>query len=231
MFVTNNMSYDDHQKIDALNKKLESDPTNLDLLMERAFVYFGGYDDPNTIKCYKEIIELYPKYLLAYFFLSDYLRFSACEFEEAEKIAKSGLAIDSNRADLHLVLSWIYNDLIRKHEKDFVYHIKKTIELAPLWVNPRRDYVYYLIQKRELAEAKKIINEALSKIDLINPNDLLKDTDSDADSFYATCVTGFDDINDSKKELEDYMKKVLELEAKGDTTPEPLYDEDLIIKK
>lgn len=48
----NNMRSKDYKKIDAINEQLKKDPKNLDLLMQKAFVYFQGYGEVDCINTY-----------------------------------------------------------------------------------------------------------------------------------------------------------------------------------
>jgi Tfp pilus assembly protein PilF len=85
MYRTNIMRDEDYKKIEELDKKLKNDPNNIDLLMQRAFVFFDRYDDKNAIESYEEIIKKFPQYITAYILLSYYLYQIACNIPEAIK--------------------------------------------------------------------------------------------------------------------------------------------------
>jgi tetratricopeptide (TPR) repeat protein len=162
-----NMSKNSYEQLDKINKKLKEKPDDYNLLMDKALIYFQGYDDKNTIQTYKKIIELYPQKIQPYFWLSYYIFRTACDPEESIKIAKKGLSIDPNNAGLHSVLAWAldFKGYADKKE-DYLYHLNKAIELDPSWTSAYISIIEYSIVNKEYNTAKKNIVEALKNMDI-----------------------------------------------------------------
>lgn len=162
MNFTNNLNVEDYKKIKELDKKLESNPNDLNLLMKKAYIYANGYDDENVIKIYEHIIQLDPNYVEAYFWLS-YYYYQIGFLSEAIEVAQKGLKIDPKRADLYLIIAWA-NSFEAGDKKEFLFNVKKVIELEPSWLTPRIALIYFLIHNNDHQEAKKEIAEALKKV-------------------------------------------------------------------
>src|SRR3990167_7226149 len=164
MFKINNMRQIDYEKIDDLENKLRRDPDNLDLLSQKAFIYFLGYDDKNVIKIYNKIIQLYPGNINAYMWLSYYLYQVMSNSVESIDIAEKGLKIDPENAALHLIIAWALDFLDEDNDK-FKYHLQKAIELKPTWIAPRITFIDYLFRNEQYQKANDEINVALKYFD------------------------------------------------------------------
>lgn len=161
--MINDMTESDYKKINELNKQLELDQNNLDLLFKKAFIYYEGYDDENTIKAFEHIINLYPNYIEAYFWLSYYLFQIAAMTDQAIKIAKEGLKIDQHNGGLYAVIAWSIG-FMDGDEKEFLYNIKKSIELEPTWISTRISLIEHLIKYKKFDEARSEIVKATLQI-------------------------------------------------------------------
>ena|SRR3990167_929859 len=164
MFKINNMRQIDYEKIDDLENKLRRDPDNLDLLSQKAFIYFLGYDDKNVIKIYDKIIQLYPDSIDAYMWLSYYFYQAMSDSFESIDIAKKGLTIDPKNAALHLIIAWALDSLDEDND-EFKYNLQKAIEIEPTWITPRITFIDYLIRQKKYQEAKDEINIAIKYFD------------------------------------------------------------------
>ena len=80
--------------------------------------------------------------LILIFLLIFYLFDKIFDIEGAISIAKQGLNIDPNRADLHAVIAWSLifwsNDLENKDE--ILFHLKKSIELIEEKISKNNKY-------------------------------------------------------------------------------------------
>lgn len=162
------MTEKNYFKINEINKKLEQYPNDFNLLMQKAFLYFQGYDDDNPIKTYKKIIDLFPLRSEAYFWLSYYLFRIACDPDQAILIAKKGLKIDPNNVALYAVLAWA-TDFANEDKNQYVDYLKKSLELDPTWLSTRISLIEYSIEAKDFMQAKKEILEAQQ---YVNSNNL-----------------------------------------------------------
>ena len=174
--MTSNLTKNDIEKIQNLNILLQKNPSDIDLLSKKAFIYFQAYDDKNTIKTYKEIISLDSKNIDAYFWLSYYLFRVACDPENSIIIAKQGLEIDPNSAKLNAVMAWAI-DFSGSSDIDYLYYLKKSIELDPTWISTRISLIEYLIKTKKLDMAKQEIFIALKHLNSNLENNNLNSKD------------------------------------------------------
>lgn len=179
--MTANFTKQDIENIQKLDNLLQKSPSDIDLLSKKAFIYFQAYDDRNTIKTYKEIISLDPKNIDAYFWLSYYLFRVACDPESSMIIAKQGLKVDPNSAKLSAVLAWAI-DFNGGSDSDYLYYLKKSIELDPTWISTRISLIEYLIKIKKLDKAKqeifitlKCLNNNLEKNNNLKPKSDLQE--------------------------------------------------------
>ncbi len=191
------MTKEDYQKIDELNKILEKDPTNIKALIRKGYIFYDGTENHEAEKAFEQAIKIDPKCTDAYFWLAKCL-WNYCEYEKAIVVAKKGLEIDSNRADLHEMIVWALGSL-KQYNDEFLYHVKKVIELEPTWITPKADLIRGLIARKEFDLAKKEIDETFRHIKLIPvPSDVME-------KHYEGLVTGRSRDN-WKEKLENYLK-------------------------
>jgi tetratricopeptide (TPR) repeat protein len=161
--MNNNMSKEDYKKLEMINALLKNDPTNLILLLQKAYVYLNGYDNENTIANYRHIIELYPDCIDAYFWLSYYLHRIGCDPEQAMEVAQEGLKISPTNGGLHAIIAWTlewYSD----KDDEFLYHLKKAIQLEQTWISTRISLIDYFIKHKNFDLAKEEIYKALDLV-------------------------------------------------------------------
>lgn len=107
------MKKEDYEKISELDSRIEQDPSNAELWLKKGQIFYSKMADNFAIEAFRKAIELNPHYVDAYFGLAECLYFHVAEWEEAEKVALSGLQIDPNRKDLIDLLKSIRESLAR----------------------------------------------------------------------------------------------------------------------
>jgi hypothetical protein len=96
--------------------------------------------------------------------LSEFLLFHWLDLEQVEIYLNKALAIDQQRADLHHLFSWVYQERLldpccERYRFMYEYHLKKAVELEPSWVFQRKALINLFIEKKEYKLAKQHLDE------------------------------------------------------------------------
>ena len=163
MTLINNATPEDLKQIDNLDKLLETDPNNIKILMEKAFVLYSCFMDEEAVLVYKKIIEIDPNFVDAYFWMAECMRDHLADFDEAIAAMHIALKLDPSRADCHEILAWCILSL-HNDTPEYFYHIRKSIELEPTWIAPRISLIESLINLGNFVEAQQELNALKAQI-------------------------------------------------------------------
>lgn len=161
----------DYQKIKIYDEILKRDPHNIDALMQKGFILYSRLDN-HALAVFQKILDIDPHNVDAYFWLAATLRECFADFDKSIATAKKGLAIDPNRADLHMAITLaLYPDASSQEEEEYVYHLQQAKMLEPTWVAPRGSLIDFYIKKGNLTQAQHELYQALpyAHEDLPNP--------------------------------------------------------------
>lgn len=123
--------------------------------------------DPNkahqAAEYFERAIRADPQFVDGYFWLAYCLWECVCDWEKAEHVARQGLALAPERADLHLVLAWILERL-HGYTKEYENHLEQAISLEPTWLAARCCLIEYLLVGKDFDRAARAIQEAMPHV-------------------------------------------------------------------
>jgi len=152
---------DGKARLKIYDEILEKDPNDEEALYQKActlFICFVGDTDYAARDMLQKLVDLGSKNVDVYFWLAECLLRHIGDFYAAEKIAKQGLALDQNRADLHSLLVWILWEFDK--DEEVIFHLKKALELEPTWIGNRTSLIEGYIKKKDYVQAKIEIEKA-----------------------------------------------------------------------
>lgn len=106
--ASNELSQEGKAKISIVDEQLKTDPYNIPLLMQKAFVLFNEHLDGEAIEIYNQVLRIDPSYIDAYMWLVELLLFHWADAEDAQVILNKALEFTATRADLYYLLGYAF---------------------------------------------------------------------------------------------------------------------------
>lgn len=206
------MTYEELKAIEdryteSLNERLRINPNDVEALIHKAVMFYDDlYRDSKEAKSILlSVIAKYPNNIDAHMWLAEFLCFKDCNYEEAETYLRKALAIDSNRADCHMVLAGTLENMDKLDEAAF--HYRRAFELEPTWIGARQFLANILFKKGELEQARYELEEALKYV-----RDEGWPTANPVEDYYEGLIAARD-FPEVRKSLIDFIEKIDEAEA------------------
>ena len=145
----------DIKKLEQLKSKLVKNPNNVELLLKIGMLLFDPFIDMDEgLPYFEKAIKLDPKNPDLPFWTGYALYHDQCAYEKSKKLFEQALSLDPNRSEFHYMIFYVLWHMT-EDENVGLKHLLKAIKLQPEWIDPRTQYVTYLIDKNKFNEAKK----------------------------------------------------------------------------
>lgn len=151
------LSAEDQKRIDALDVAIQRDPNNLLLRMHKGFLLYQAQADGQAIKEFNEVLARDPQYVDAYVWLAELLLFHWAAAEDAIPILEKAREIAPHRADIYYLLAVAFQK--QDNVSQFIYYMKKAIDLEPTWPYPRMCLIEHFVAAGENDLARQQLQE------------------------------------------------------------------------
>lgn len=176
----------DIEQLNMINKKLDQNPSDVRLLLEKGFLLMEPFHDTEaSLTLFRQAVELAPNNVDALFWLAKSLYHDHFQEQEPKALLEKALSIDPRRAEVHDFLAGILSSSESNLERS-IFHFKKTIEFEPTWIWPRISLGCCFLKKNEFVLAE---GELLKALDVFNK--IVKPVPtSSMEKYFENCVTG-----------------------------------------
>ena len=202
----------DRKELENLKSLLAKNPSNIKLLLKIGMLLFDPFIEIDlAIPYFKKAVKLSPNNLNVLFWTGYILYHGMWKYSEAKKLFERALSIDPNRAEFHYMMFYVLWHMT-KNEMTGLHNLLKAIELQPKWLDPKIQYIVYLIGKNKFEKAKNELSIAYSLLEERYKNKKIKGINI-LEQYYLDNSGGVD--YEFTKRMLDEKKKRLEQELKN----------------